>query len=261
MNHAERVLDSLDDAVRRHAPVDQMPAVLFSGGLDSSIIARLLSRYSDPKLYTVGIEGSYDLRTGQEAAAFLGLPWEGIIVDARDLLEAVKELVRTIPTTNPVTLSFELPLHLVASRVREVELFTGQGADELFAGYARYLNMDAEERKRHMDSDLMRLLDKGISYEREIAKRHGKRVHHPYLDEKVVEAVRELSADSLIQGSMRKTVLREVAALLDLGDIITRPKKAAQYGSGIMKTLKRSAKERGVTLRALVRQLSESTLG
>lgn len=256
MNAAEALLSAIEVSVKDQLP-DGKPGVLFSGGLDSSIIAHILGRYSDPCLYTVGVEGSYDLAVGRETASFLGLEWKGITVGTEDLIGAVCQLMRIIPTTNPVTLSFELPLHIVASRVEEVHLFNGQGADELFAGYAKYLSMDVEERKRHMESDLANLMDKGLSFERTIAAHHGKVIHHPYLHQRVVAQVEGISPESLIHGSIRKKALREVAELLQLGEIVTRRKKAAQYGSGIMKSLKSEARRRRTTLRSLMRELAE----
>jgi asparagine synthase (glutamine-hydrolysing) len=218
-------------------------------------VARLLGKRTTPKLYTVGIEGSYDLRIGKETAEFLGLPWEGIVVDERDLVEAILEICQVIPTRNPVTISFEMPLYLVASNVNQRYIFSGQGADELFAGYARYKEMEGGELEQTMNNDLAQLLEKGLDYERQIASSHQKELHYLYLHEEVVDCVRSIPISEEFRGDERKAVLRDVARLLDMGDIADRKKKAAQYGSGIMKTLRKIAKQNGMTVRSFIRVL------
>jgi len=256
VSHPLLVLQALDEAVRVEVPTSR-PAVLFSGGLDSSIIARLLSRYSNPMLYTVGVEGSYDLLTGERSASILDLEWKGLVVSEDEIMEALLQLICILGTANPVTLSFEMPMHLAFSRVVEEHVFCGQGADELFAGYARYLGIERRERERSMLADLASLMDKGLQRERVIADHWGKIVHYPYLHESVRETVGRIPVEEEFGNRLGKAVLREVALLLDLGTIAVSKKKAAQYGSGIMRAMKRAAKNEGMTLGGFMRQLQD----
>ena len=58
--------------------VPDRPVVLYSGGLDSSLIAYCLGELGrDPRLLTVGLDGAPDVRSGRDGAGRLGLPWEG----------------------------------------------------------------------------------------------------------------------------------------------------------------------------------------
>jgi asparagine synthase (glutamine-hydrolysing) len=253
--YAERVLKALERATCEEVQGHDV-AIAFSGGLDSSIISCLVGRHTQPTLYTVGIEGSYDLAIGEQTAEVLGMPWKGLIFDEEDLINAIFEMVKIIPTTNPVTISFEMPLFLVASKIKEKHIFSGQGADELFAGYAKYAGMSGEERERTLDADLVHLLEKGLNYERSIAQHWGKELHYLYLHYRVMDVVRSIPVIEEFRGDERKAVLRDVARLLDLGEVADRRKKAAQYGSGIMKTLRRAAKRNGITVRAFVRLLA-----
>jgi asparagine synthase (glutamine-hydrolysing) len=256
MSYPRMMLQALEEATKEEGAVDKV-ATLFSGGLDSSIIARLLSRYSETILYTVGVEGSYDLMAGEHSASLLDLPWQGLVVNEDEILEALHQLISIIDETNPVTLSFEMPLYLACSKIMEKHIYSGQGADELFAGYAKYLAMDMPEREKTMQADLVRLMEEGLRRERVIAEYWGKNIHYPYLHEKVRAVVERIPIEMEFKNQLRKAVLRDVALLLDLGDIATRKKKAAQYGSGIMKTLKKAAKMNGTTLSGFVRQLRE----
>ena len=253
--YAQKALGALEQVTAEDVGNGNI-AVAFSGGLDSTIISTLLARHSRPKLYTVGIEGSFDLAIGEQTAEMLGLPWEGIVVEEQDLIDGILEIVKIIPTTNPVTISFEMPLFLVASRIKERHLYSGQGADELFAGYAKYVEMSDEERERTIHDDLIRLLEQGLIYEKDLVKSNDKELHCPYVHPMVLDVVRAIPLTEEFRGSERKAVLRDVARLLDLGEIADRKKKAAQYGSGIMKTLRRAAKRNGMTVRAFIRVLA-----
>jgi asparagine synthase (glutamine-hydrolysing) len=253
--YAQKVLGALELATAEDVGNGDI-AVAFSGGLDSTIISTLLANHSRPKLYTVGIEDSFDLAIGEKTAQMLGLTWEGIVVEEQDLIDAIFEIVKVIPTTNPVTISFEMPLFLVASRIKECHIYSGQGADELFAGYAKYVVMSDEEREQTIHDDLVRLLEQGLIYEKNLVNHHDKELHCPYVNPMVLEVVRSIPLTEEFRGSERKAVLRDVARLLDMGEIADRKKKAAQYGSGIMKTLRHAAKRNGMTVRAFIRALA-----
>jgi len=255
MEYAREVLRALRQAIAEFA--QQEPALAFSGGIDSSIIALLLGEKGNPNLYTVGMAGSYDLRIGDKTADLLGLPWKGFVVDEHDLIEAIADICSMISTRNPVTISFELPLYLIASRVEERHIFTGQGADELFVGYARYRDTEQGELEMILKHDLTRLLHQGLEHEIRIASSFSKEVYHPFLHQKVIEEVASIPVSEEFRGDENKAVLRDVARLLNLGEISNRKKKAAQYGSGIMKALRKAAKERGMSVSSFIEMLAD----
>jgi asparagine synthase (glutamine-hydrolysing) len=230
--------------------------VLFSGGLDSSIVAALLAKHCPVTLYTVGTEESYDINAGREGAEALGLPWKAIIVREPVLLDAVSHISHLAGTVNPIIISFEIPLYFVSKHAREATLFGGQGADELFAGYARYVDMEDQQRSQQMDTDMARLMNETLAHEKAIAGSFQKEVRYPYLHPKVMEMVRRMPMEEKMSGDVRKAVLREVARMMDLGELAERKKKAAQYGSGSMRTMKAAAKSRSTTVRSLVLELS-----
>ncbi|MEM2979617.1 MAG: asparagine synthase C-terminal domain-containing protein [Methanomassiliicoccales archaeon] len=85
-----------------------------------------------------------------------------------------------------------------------------------------------------------------------------KEIVHPYLDEKFLDFVLQIPIDERMRNGVRKGLLREVARRLGLGEIASLDKKAAQYGSGIMKTMKKAARKRKIHLKELVEQNSDS---
>lgn len=248
-------MQALDGAVGR-TMAKGATAILFSGGLDSGLLAALAKHHGHPHLYTVGIKGSPDLIAGRDTAVEMGLPWTGIVPTAAEVVAACRDLLMNCPIPNPVVLSFELPLHMVATRARETFLMTGQGADELFGGYGRYLNMSPQEQERGMREDLAKLLVEVEPLDLCIASHSAKTIDHPYLD----PAVRRISSsipvtEKIIDGT-RKVPLRTIAAGLGLTSSASREKKAAQYGTGFMKVIKAQARKEGMDLSDYMRHLS-----
>ncbi|MHC1709313.1 MAG: asparagine synthase-related protein [Methanomassiliicoccales archaeon] len=222
-------------------------AVLFSGGLDSSLLTALAKPFSELRLYTVGYPGSHDLEAGRNGAEELGLPWQPILMDDDLLRSAIVHLRDHVGVTDPVTISFEVPFCVVCAKVPEKVLLSGQGADELFGGYARYASMSPEELGEARTADVRGLLFEGYLREVRMAQGFGKMLVCPYLDPKVIEAGLSILPEDLFGEMGNKRPLRIIAQGMGLSAAMA-PKKAAQYGSGVMKAMKRLAAAQGLDL-------------
>jgi len=254
----ERLRKALDDAIRE-AVSGKDPAVAFSGGLDSGIIAAIVKEHAaHPALYTVGSEGSHDIAAAKNSAAELGMECSLIHITEENVRSGLKEMISVTGTKDPVVLSFELPLFFVCKHSKEKDIITGQGADELFAGYSKYAGLGEIDLKRARDEDLNKLREITLPHEQKVAEHFGKRMHYPFLDERVV---READSQGIItipsdDPAARKRVLREVSDLIGYPGIARMEKKAAQYGSGSMDVIKGICKKEGVTYRELIEMLS-----
>ncbi len=223
-------------------------ALSFSGGLDSGILAFL---FQDLRLYTVGLEGSRDVENAVELANILGREVEIIPLEEESVVEGIIFLKRIQPDISPMEISFELPLYIVLSRVEEKYVVTGQGADELFGGYSKYLR-----EPERMRDDLKTLFEKTLPRERRMAALLLKELITPYLNDEIVELASSIPLEMKIREGVRKWILREAAKRLGAPEELwSREKKAAQYGSGVWKMMKRMAKERGMDLESFVSSL------
>lgn len=252
------LFDALDSAIRSTVS-DRDVAVAFSGGLDSGVLAVLCARYAKSvRLYTVGVEGSYDVRASEELSRTLGLEWEHIPIDDLSMMDGLAHMISVTGTLDPIVLSFEVPLMYILPRSREGIVVTGQGADEVFLGYSKYLGLSDEDLRAQLDEDMSKLHAVTRVHENRMAEHYGRTVICPFLDDRVLDAVSKMSLDDLRpKGDDRKMPLREIALELGHPEIASKPKKAAQYGSGAMNTMKRLAKARSMTVGELVDSLRQ----
>lgn len=133
--------DRLIEAARLRFERSDVPVGAYlSGGIDSSITATILARWTEAPLHTFSLrfadeeydEGAYQ----QKMVAELGAQHEDIVVSPADVAEVFPEVV--LHTETPVLRSAPAPLLLLSRLVREhgyKVVVTGEGADEVLAGY------------------------------------------------------------------------------------------------------------------------------
>lgn len=230
-------------------------AVAFSGGLDSGLVAAIAKEYArSVTLYTSGKDQSYDVVMAQEMSERLGLPWLHIPLTEDNIEARLREMISITGTSSPLTLSFELPLFFVCRTVREKYVLSGQGSDELFAGYSKYIGLSIDELDRMRKADLGKLISSTIPHETKVADHFGRKVLYPYMDSIVTMQVNALDLNELkpADADHRKMLLRQVATNLGYPFIAEKKKKAAQYGSGTMDLVRKVAENKGLTYAELV---------
>jgi asparagine synthase (glutamine-hydrolysing) len=234
-------------------------AIMFSGGLDSSLLVHIIKDQMESVEvvpYTVGTKDSQDIKNSQSAADLLNLKPRNIIIDSQDILSAIPKLSRIIGTTHPVKLSYELPLFLGMAHVKEKKVISGQGADELFGGYSRYLKMTDKELESELKKDLKTLVSQDIKMDHKVALHYQCTLITPYLEEFVVKSAQDIPLRYKVSDGQRKIILKEVAKAFDLPLImVNKEKKAIQYSSGIIKELRRLSKERDMGVNELLDSL------
>ncbi len=234
---------------------DQDVAVSFSGGLDSGLIAAVAKDYAKSvTLYTSGKDQSYDVIMAQNMYERLGLPWHYIPITKDNIEARLRETISITKTSNPLTLSFELPLFFVCRTVHEKFILGGQGSDELFYGYNKYIGMSDDELIKTRKADLWKLISSTIPHETIVADHFGKKILYPYMDPIVTMQVNAMNLKDLkpMNADSRKMVLKQVARNLGYPFIAEKRKKAAQYGSGTMDLVREVAANKGMTYSELV---------
>jgi asparagine synthase (glutamine-hydrolysing) len=230
----ESLYDSLEKSIS--ASLEGNAAVLFSGGIDSALLAAL----SDVPVITCGIEGSPDIEFSQEAAKLLQKDHIQVYVRPREIEKALPEVMNILEQKTLMHIEIGLLIYFVCRTWQGNILISGQGADELFGGYYKHEKAYREGRsvRTLMNSDFQ-ALPYGLERDGYIAERFQKKIRYPYLDHSVIEQALGIPTNLLFE-PQRKAFLRRVADLLSLPpEIVQKPKKAMQYGSGFHKVMKK----------------------
>ncbi len=139
----ELVRSEFEAAVERQMMSDVPIGAFLSGGVDSGAIVAAMSRHSGRvRTYSVGFhEGREfnELAEARDTAQLFGTEHHELLVSAQDCADALADVVWHLD--EPISTSSAIPLYLLAALAhRDVKVaLAGQGADELFAGYTRYL--------------------------------------------------------------------------------------------------------------------------
>ncbi|MBE6493768.1 MAG: asparagine synthetase B [Methanosphaera stadtmanae] len=224
-------------------------ALLFSAGVDSTLIAVLLKQLGiDVTLYTIGTENSQDLKFAIKTASEIGIPIKTKVINKVDVENAFETVINTIEDTNLMKIGVGMTIYLTSKLAKEDNqkvIFSGQGADELFAGYNRYKNKfnTPLELIEELDYDLNEMYEVNLERDDKATMANSMELRVPYLDKDVIEVAMQMPIKFLLNSNsdnLRKHILREVAYELGVPhNIAYRPKKAAQYGTGIDKIIRK----------------------
>ncbi|UPV76246.1 asparagine synthase-related protein [Halorussus limi] len=249
----EAVLDlegALREALASVAPDDL--AVAFSGGVDSAVVASAF----DAPLYVVGFPESHDVAAARRAARLMGREDALRVVELSpsDAERAVPEVARATGRTNAMDVQIALPLYLAAERAARDgydRLAVGQGADELFGGYAKVARAPEDPRVeaetvRGAAREAVGTLPDQLERDVLALRAAGVEPVAPLLDDRVVRTALSLPGDLLVDSrGERKKAFRLAAREFVPDGVAFREKKAVQYGSLVAREVDRLARQAG----------------
>jgi len=233
------------DAVKKRIPKEEVKfGVFLSGGLDSSIVAAIVSKYSDKAVfYTLGNSETLDLKFVIELSKTLDFEKRLKVISLpaeNEILELISKVVYHTESYNPSIVSNGLATYLLSKAAHEDGIkvvFSGEGADELFCGYPISKNSDEWFTKRvelieNMHFTELRRLDLA-------SMANTIEIRCPFLDRNVFAASNECLQHDLIETTISnlhgKKILRELF-IDDLPkSIAERGKVSFDVGSGIRK--------------------------
>jgi asparagine synthase (glutamine-hydrolysing) len=267
METAARALQLLLlESTRKRVSDLEAVAVAFSGGVDSSVVAVLAENAGlDVQLVSVGLEGQREVLLAEKAAEALGLPLHLQTYTVNELEQTLAEVLWLIEEPNPVNACIAVPFYWLAetaSKLGYPVLLAGQGADELFGGYHRYLTeysrSGAEAVEQKMFRDVENAYRANFQRDNQVCSYHGVELRLPFIDRDVVDFVLRLPLRlkiNSVEDRLRKRVLRRAARNLEIPSFMAdKPKKAVQYTTGVTKALRQLAKDEGLTLREYVKR-------
>ncbi len=252
----EMIMHSLSEGVSKN--LRPHCAVLFSGGVDSSLIAALAARKTpDIMLLTVGFAGSNDIEWAPAAAKLLGLEKYHILklITLVDVKSTIPRVMETLGTADPMTISLAVPLFIACSEAksRNIDLLlAGQGADELFGGYHRYKDIvknGYSALHEAIATDVSKLPQRDILRDNTVASAAEIKLAAPFLESEMIKLGLSIPAELKVREvngqPVGKYILRRAAENLMPGEIAWRDKKAMQYGSGVWAAMGKLARQSG----------------
>lgn len=181
----------LEDAVRKRVETTERPiGCLLSGGLDSSVICALVSRALAGRplhTFSIGLEGSTDVKFARIVAAHLGTVHHEVIVTEQDMLNAIPAVVKAIESYDTTSVRASTPMYLLCQHIAQNTdirvIFSGEGSDELSGSYLYFHNAPSPEAFYDETVRLVRDLHyfDVLRCDRAVAA-HGLEVRVPFLD-------------------------------------------------------------------------------
>jgi asparagine synthase (glutamine-hydrolysing) len=244
----DRAVASVRKAVAS-VPVPEVP-VAFSGGVDSAVVAAL----SGGPSFVAGFPNSHDVQAARDAARATDAPLHVVELDHDRLPDLARRVATATGRTNAMDVAIAVPLLAVADRVATKgydRLALGQGADELFGGYAKVANAPEDPR---VEADTVRgarretlcSLPDGLARDVTTVRAAGVEPILALAHDRVVDAALRLPEEWLVdRRGERKAAFRHAARSFVPDRIAFREKKAVQYGTLVDRELDRLARRAG----------------
>ena len=228
MDVCELLRNKLEEAVER----SRADGMLLSGGVDTSILA-FVARPSAG--FTVALKDSpaSDLVYSEKIAKLLGMQHKKMEFTMEEAINTLPEVIRILKTFDlalPNDLSIYFALKLArGSGISSV--MTGDGADELFAGYSYMAELLPED----LEIYIRRLSQNWHFSAGYLGRALDVEIKQPFLDEDFVRFALEISTELKVRDGVGKYILRKSFEDLIPPEIVWRKKEPIEYGSGSTK--------------------------
>jgi asparagine synthase (glutamine-hydrolysing) len=240
----DEVREAVIAAVRRRMMSDVGVGVFLSGGLDSALVAAIAAREAHARgevlpTFAVGTPGSADLVAAARVAEHIGSDHHEVVVTAEEIGEALDEAVEVIEHFDPALVRSSVPNLLLAREAsKKVKVvLTGEGADELFAGY-EHMHTDEFADPDALHGELVRSIEQlhGLNLQRcdRTTMFYGLEAREPFLDTALVRCALNLPPEwkQRTGGRPEKALLREAFTGWVPDDLLWRGKEQFGDGSG-----------------------------
>jgi asparagine synthase (glutamine-hydrolysing) len=278
----------LQRAVKKRLPSTNSKKIglLFSGGVDSTIIALLLKRLGveftcySAELISPQLEEAEDAQFSRSIANEYDLNLEFSTISIDELEELIIETMQIIETSDYIKVSVALPF-LASCKLASTDsvdiMFSGLGSEEIFAGYRRHKQV--ENVNLECVKGLYSLHERDLYRDDVITMSQLQELRVPFLDKDLIayclqippqykldlKKIEEIKED-VYKHPYLNSLVRSKIILRDIGmnylqlqeHFANRQKKAAQYGSKFDKGILRLAKNKGVSKQEYLNLLYKS---
>jgi asparagine synthase (glutamine-hydrolysing) len=225
----------LEKAVKKNLTED----MLFSGGIDTSILAAIASKYVRIRGFTCAFKqaNALDLKYAKLMAKQLNIEHYINLFDEKEIFEAIPDVVKVLESFDPMEVRNSITITIglkFAKSYGSTKLITGDGADELFAGYHMYYRHVGNKEK--LSSMLKRMWGIMAFSSVPLGKSMGIEVRAPFLDLDVKEFAMNMDPRYNVQEERGevwgKWILRKAYEDVLPPEVRWRDKNPIEVGSG-----------------------------
>ncbi len=255
--HAKTLRMAIEHAVQKRLMSDVPLGAFLSGGLDSSIIVALARPHVDElHTFSVGTAGSPDLEAARLVSRHLDTIHHEYVLNEREIEQKLPEIIYHLESFDQDLVRSAIPCYftsrLAADYVKVI--LTGEGADELFAGYTYYKDIgDSRVLQDELRRSVMSLHDINLQRVDRMTMAHSLEGRVPFLDVEMIEMAQTIPPGlKLLQRDgekpVEKWILRKACEDLLPDEIVWRDKAQFDEGSGSVDLLSEVAR-RWMTVR------------
>jgi asparagine synthase (glutamine-hydrolysing) len=242
----KQLRQTLEEAVAKRLMSDVPLGAFLSGGLDSSIIAAMARQHMDElHTFSVGVEGSRDIEAARLVASHIGSIHHEYLYTPQEVMSRLPEIIYHLESFDQDLVRSAIPCYFCARLASDYVkvILTGEGADELFAGYTYYKDIhDPNELHRELRRSVTALHNINLQRVDRLTMCHGIEGRVPFLDTALIELAQTIPPELKLfeDGSGRhieKWILRQACDDLLPPEIVWRDKEQFDEGSGTVDLL------------------------
>ncbi len=227
------IIQALEESVR-HNLTD---GLLLSGGLDTAILAHLISKWVKPGCITVALRDAPapDVEYAKLVASRLGLRHRVHYFGSDELNENIRDVIRIMKSFDPMEIRNDVAIYVALKVGRDQgmsTIMTGDGCDELFGGYSFLFGLTQKE----LDTALRKLWANMRFASVYLAEALGVEVRLPFLDPQFKALAMDLDVSLKVRSERGQTwgkwILRKAFEDIMSPEIVWRVKAPIEVGSG-----------------------------
>lgn len=212
------------------------PGAWLSGGLDSSAIAGIAIKYDKHlNTFAAGLPNSQDLFHARQMADHIHSNHHEVIVQPEDVIKALPDVIYHLESFDALLVRSSIFNYLVAKQTSHFvhTVFSGEGADELFAGYEYLKKIDTNSLSSELVDITKRLHNTALQRVDRCASAHGTIPQVCFLEPEVMEYAFRIPVKFKIYQGVEKWILRQAVADILPAKVLNRPKVKFWQGVGV----------------------------
>lgn len=232
-------------AVEKRINGDVMGSWL-SGGLDSSTLAALVRPHVRIlHTFAAGLAGAPDLEFAREVAAFIDSQHHEVVLTLDSMLEVLPRVIYHLESFDALLVRSSITNYMAAKLASDyvAEVFSGEGGDELFAGYEYLKALNPAMLPGELIDITGRLHNTALQRVDRSAAAHGTVAHVAFLDPDVVDYAHRIPVKYKIRDGMEKWILRRAIEGKLPDRVLNRTKAKFWEGAGVKEHLAQYAEE------------------